>query len=366
MEWGPQQDINSVKVINEILSYEDQSLVVINGDLITGENTFPDNSSHYVDQIVGPIVQKNVPWSSTYGNHDSDLNCSRTAILARERQQGPSLAYTRSDVDDPNAGVSNYYLPIYPSSDPTGATSAPSLILWFFDSRGGNYFGELDSDGNRVGQPNWVDASVVSWFRNTSATLNTTYGGASAPQIPSLAFVHIPTNASQALQSTYPGQNNMTEPGINDDYILAGQAQGWNPDGTSANPGSSSAYGGQDVPFMQALVDTPGLLAVFSGHDHGNDWCWRWEGQLPGMSVVGNGIDLCFGRHTGYGGYGTWTRGSRQILLSEELLKQDVVETWVRLETGEISGSVVLNSTYGTDEYPPVDDTHTYCPTCVY
>jgi hypothetical protein len=32
--------------------------------------------------------------------------------------------------------------------------------------------------------------------------------------------------------------------------------------------------------FMQALVDTPGLLGVFSGHDHNTDWyrfsCSRW------------------------------------------------------------------------------------------
>lgn len=26
------------------------------------------------------------------------------------------------------------------------------------------------------------------------------------------------------------------------------------------------------VLFMQALVDTPGLLGVFSGHDHNTDW----------------------------------------------------------------------------------------------
>jgi len=27
-----------------------------------------------------------------------------------------------------------------------------------------------------------------------------------------------------------------------------------------------------DKNFMQALVDTKGLIAVFSGHDHRNDW----------------------------------------------------------------------------------------------
>src|SRR5689334_13148138 len=35
--------------------------------------------------------------------------------------------------------------------------------------------------------------------------------------------------------------------------------------------------------------------ALLAGHDHGNDWCCRKQG-----------ISLCWGRHSGYGGYGTW------------------------------------------------------------
>lgn len=71
------------------------------------------------------------------------------------------------------------------------------------------------------------------------------------------------------------------------------------------------------------------------------------------MTVAGNGIFTCFGRHTGYGGYGTWTRGSRQILLREATLN-DEIATWIRLEDSTISGSVMLNSTYGSDVYPVV------------
>lgn len=31
-------------------------------------------------------------------------------------------------------------------------------------------------------------------------------------------------------------------------------------------------YMGQDIPFMQALLATEGLIALFSGHDHRNNW----------------------------------------------------------------------------------------------
>lgn len=112
---------------------------------------------------------------------------------------------------------------------------------------------------------------------------------------------------------------------------------------------------------MQALLGTENLLAVFSGHDHGNDWCAKWDGRLEGMTLVGNGVDLCFSRHTGYGGYGSWTRGSRQVKVSLGEDSEDTVgiETWTRLEDGSVTGQVTLNATFGEDEYPEVPLTYT-------
>jgi hypothetical protein len=63
---------------------------------------------------------------------------------------------------------------------------------------------------------------------------------------------------------------------------------------------------------------------------------------------------MCYGRHTGYGGYGDWARGGRQILLDQRSLKSDM-RSWVRMEDGSISGNVHLNATYGQDKYHLVD-----------
>ncbi|CAK4012236.1 probable inactive purple acid phosphatase 16 [Lecanosticta acicola] len=346
-QWGPQQDITSVKVLNEVLDAETQQLVVLNGDLITGENSFKENSTDKIDQIVGPIVQRGLPWASTYGNHDSDFNLSRSAILARERQYPNAL--TTQSVFGRDAGVTNYYLPVYPSA----GGSVPSLILWFFDSRGGFYYQERTSTGEKVGQPNWVDQSVVDWFESTNASLASQYG----KTIPSLAFFHIPTNASVALQQE-AGIDPNRQPGINDDYPLAPQAAGACPDGVA---NGTCMYGAQDVPFMQAITSTPGLMAAFSGHDHGDTWCYKWDRTLPGTTLDGNGLNLCFGSHSGYGGYGNWTRGARQILVSESMLQDRIVDTWIRQETGDVVGSVRLNSTYGQDIYPELS-TANYIP----
>ncbi|GAW12477.1 hypothetical protein ANO14919_018470 [Xylariales sp. No.14919] len=355
-QWGPQQDINSVRVINEILDKESPRLVVLNGDLITGENGFLENSTVYVDQIVNPLVTRDLTWASTYGNHDYDFNISGDAILERERRWRNSR--TSPMVSGPDAGVSNYYLPVYDHGCVSEYICRPQLILWFFDSRGGFKYQQKDASGNRVGQPNWVDASVVDWFNQTSSSLTRRYGKV----IPSLGFVHIPPFAFYAAQGV--GVDPNRQPGIDDDLPLAPQAQGWCRDGR--NDGTCT-YGAQDTEFMRAISHTEGLIALFSGHDHGDTWCYKWDKLLPGMDVTpANNISLCFGQHTGYGGYGNWERGARQVKVSKKGLVKFEAGTWIRLESGSVVGRVSLNSTYGQDLYPRTNNSMSYCPTCDY
>lgn len=122
---------------------------------------------------------------------------------------------------------------------------------------------------------------------------------------------------------------------------------------------------------MKAIAGTPGLIALFSGHDHGNTWCYKWDGNIDGIVAEGNpkgkGVNLCFGQHTGYGGYGDWIRGARQVVVSLAGLENDedyVAETYIRLENGGVVGAVTLNGTYGEDEYPVTPDDRTKCPDC--
>lgn len=339
--------------MNRVLNAESQQLVVFNGDLITGENTFLENSTHYIDRIVEPLVSRNLPWASTYGNHDGQYNLSGQDILARERQF--SNAKTTQMVFGEGIGTTNYYLPVY-GSNCTYNSCTPELLLWFFDSRGGIEF-QQSGDSNEP-RPNWVEESVVDWFKNTSTSLSNVHN----KTIPSLAFVHHPTNASQAFQ-TQDGVDSNRQPGVNDDWPIHGQAEGWCKDGTHRD---DCSYGGQDVPFMEAISSTLGLMAVFSGHDHGITWCYKWDTMIQSMTVAGNGVNLCFGQHTGYGGYGTWARGSRQVLVTEAMLQNLEVETWIRLERGEVVGSVSLNSTYGEDWYPKTPNPHSTGPNDEY
>lgn len=203
---------------------------------------------------------------------------------------------------------------------------------------------------------------VVEWFTEANANLTSTYG----QTIPSLAFVHIPALPMRAFQKS--GVSPTREPGINGERV---QQQGYD---------STTGYQSQDLPFIHALLNTTGLAATFSGHDHDNDWygphyarysifsskakckrshltnlfhfhrCFKWNSKLSDLNITGNGMSMCYGRHTGYGGYGEWARGGRQILLNQQSLGDDV-RTWIRMEDGSISGDVHLNATYGQDRY---------------
>ena len=196
---------------------------------------------------------------------------------------------------------------------------------------------------------------VIEWFTEVKANLTAKYGRV----IPSLAFYHIPAHAMLRYQEQ--GLDSRTTPGINGEKVVS---QG----------SDDTKYTGQDSPFMQALLRTTGLMATFSGHDHDNDWyvanrdrlgicqiildanrfrCFKWDGHLVDQNLSGNGLNMCYGRHSGYGGYGDATRGARQILLNQSTINQEV-HTWVRLEDGSISAPIVLNATYGHDRYNEV------------
>lgn len=75
------------------------------------------------------------------------------------------------------------------------------------------------------------------------------------------------------------------------------------------------------------------------------------------MDLKGNGLNLCFGAITGYGGYGHLMRGSRQIVMTKDSFD---VETYIRYEDGSINNRVSLNATYGQDIYPAVPLRETY------
>ncbi|KAJ7643115.1 Metallo-dependent phosphatase-like protein [Mycena polygramma] len=308
---GCGQDGNSTRLMRAILKDEEPDYVVFNGDLITGDYTFKENSTFLVDQILAPLIETAIPFSSTHGNHDNQVNITHLGEILREQKIAPHLSYTR--VSPPGVGgvggPGNYWVPIYATpTDP-----APTVVLWFFDSRRG-----VSPAGTPL--PDWVDASVALWIKQQTELMDAVWGPAPRG---ALAFVHIAPHAIQAVQ---PPPDSDTKLGLNDDPLGGGSVQDSLDLPTSAHHHSDGDVDTRDAPFWTALGDIQNLHAVISGHAHGNEWCARTDG-----------VRFCFNKHSGYGGYDKprWGHGVRNVVFTPGATDGTEVETWIRLEDGE-------------------------------
>ncbi|KAJ5046245.1 Metallo-dependent phosphatase-like protein [Bipolaris maydis] len=314
-------DLKTIGVMSFVLDNERSDFVVLNGDLVSCEWVAPADANKLIDQIMAPLVDRNLPFGATFGNHDASKTCSTLSMSEHmwwdvKGKNGRKLSFTTQSVvgEVDKVGWSNYFVPVYSSTNGGDL----KMLLWFFDSKGGRKY---QPTGEDVGVPSWVDERQHGRV------------------IPSLAFVHIPVFATRAFQEK--DHTRTANPGINEERI------GYQGD-VCDSQGNNCKYSGADIPFMKALVETEGLMAVFSGHDHGVDWCMKWSKNLPNTTPSnGNGLKICFNRHSGYG---------------EDMLGKNIVDTWIRLENGKVSGKVTLNNTFGTDQYSATDLSKTSAP----
>ncbi|KAG8931959.1 hypothetical protein FRC02_001839 [Tulasnella sp. 418] len=321
-DWGPEQDRKSLIVMNDMLRFEKPDYVAINGDLITGDNTFAENSTTLIDILTRPLTDAGVPFSSAHGNHDNHVNISHLQEITREQEVAPTSYTRRAPVGvGGEGGEGNYWVPIYAhAGDP-----APSLIVWFFDSRSGFTPGKGSAP-----LPDWVDESVAMWLESEIDAMELAWGP--SENRAALAFVHVPLHVVESLQ---PGLDHEKNPGLDDDILGLGSTQSTvDIDKNGEN---------RDKPFWNALTKrVKNLHAVVSGHTHGNEWCAR----EPNIKQI-----MCFNKHTGYGGYDKvgWGHGARTFLFHLDNYTSSV-DTWITLEDGSTRANVVLNSRYGLDK----------------
>jgi hypothetical protein len=125
-----------------------------------------------------------------------------------------------------------------------------------------------------------VTLGQIRWFNATLAARRRRWGGG----IPTLVFVHIPLHELSAAWRAREGCFGQREEPVTP---------------TLQNNG-----------LFQALAAAPEVLAVFSGHDHCDDFCC----SLPRSSTQAR-LPLCFGRHSGRGGYNcdNYANGARVV-----------------------------------------------------
>ncbi|PIN21032.1 putative DNA repair exonuclease SIA1 [Handroanthus impetiginosus] len=327
-EWGPQQDLNSVRVMSTVLDKEQPDFVIYLGDVITANNIMIKNASFYWDQAVSPTRARGIPWSSVFGNHDDapfewpmewfsvtgipqidcpastatysgDKECSfrgttRLELMKGEIQQN-TLSYSKQGPQNLWPSVSNYVLKL---SSPNDSQKA-MVYMYFFDSGGGSY-------------PEVISSAQVKWFQQKSEELNPD------SSVPEVIFWHIPSKAYKKVAPKFSIHWKCVG-SIFLERVAAQKAE---------------------MGIMKVLEERPSVKAVFVGHNHGLDWCCPYKNMW-----------LCFARHTGYGGYGNWPRGARILEINQQPFS---LKTWIRMEDGEHRSTTLLHpSRCGHHRKPP-------------
>ncbi|XP_057855227.2 probable inactive purple acid phosphatase 16 [Cryptomeria japonica] len=324
-EWGPQHDEASTNAMSTLLDDEKPDFVVFLGDVITANNLLVRNATKYWEQAISPTRSRNIPWASVFGNHDDtafvwdveqmgwlsgsvgfpSIQCpdsslatgveqmvdcyfqgtTRAELMQMDAQQ--SLSHSSFGPQSLWPSVSNYVLEIASYKNPT----TPAALLYFLDSGGGSY-------------PELISDSQGKWFQQTAAQKNPD------SRIPEIVFWHIPSQAYKdiAPPAGYPIKDPCVG-SLNEDQVASQE---------------------EELGIMDILTSRTSVKAVFVGHNHGSDWC------CPSKNLW-----LCYARHTGYGGYGTWKKGARILELVEENFQ---LKSWIRMEDGTIHSNITIAS----------------------
>ncbi|KAL3934382.1 MAG: hypothetical protein SGBAC_009890 [Bacillariaceae sp.] len=304
LDWGPGQDRKTWLVLDSVLKQERPDLIILSGDQLTGNNCKENATAYY--QMMGEFLSKyDTPWAIIFGNHD-DLGF----VDPETGKENPEPKYSRRDLlevdqrfplslsqsgPDNVFGSSNYVLDVHEASDngENDGTFAAQILL-------------LDSGGGTL--PEVIDQSQLKWLQVQDSTL------------PAVAFQHIPTlsHAYSQLECT----------GMDGDHGMA--------------PLES------DAGIVRALIEAKRYLFLAVGHNHGNDYCCPYHSSITTLGLPREqAFHLCFGRHSGYGGYGKWERGARVYQLKKRNLQKGEQQSstiewksWVRLESGEVIDQV--------------------------
>jgi hypothetical protein len=287
-DWGPEQDRRTWLVLDQVLKYEKPDFIILSGDQVTTNYFLPNTTAYY--NLLGEFLSTyETPWATIFGNHDDNVEDSRPS--------GKSKNPPKADRRDLLAADQKFPLSLS-KGGPLKVTGTSNYMLDIFIQN--NVAAQIflfDSGGGSL--PEAIDDSQIQWFKTQALS----------SILPAIAFQHIPT-LTHAFSETCSGFQGEGIDKLHD-----------------------------DAGVVEALADAGRFLFLAVGHNHGNDYCCPYNDTK---------LEVCFGRHSGYGGYGKWERGARvyELSIDKDQANNDssrnIMEwkSWVRLESGLVVDEV--------------------------
>ncbi|KAF8379879.1 hypothetical protein HHK36_027344 [Tetracentron sinense] len=288
-------DLNTTAFVERMIQAEKPHLIVFTGDNIFGLDATEATKS--LNAAFAAAISSKIPWAAVLGNHDQESTLSRGGVM----KHIVGMKRTLSQLNPPPPahlidGFGNYNLEVG-GVEGSRLQNKSLLNLYFLDS------GDYSTVPSVLGY-GWIKPSQQLWFQRTSEKLQRTYKNKPEAQkaaAPGLAYFHIPLPEFESFDSS-----NFT--GVRQEGISS----------ASVNSG-----------FFTTMVAAGDVKAVFTGHDHLNDFC----GELTG-------INLCYGGGFGYHAYGKagWARRARVVVATLEKTKKEgwgavkSIRTWKRLD----------------------------------
>jgi hypothetical protein len=332
------KDYNSIVGMRSILAAEDRvDLIVFSGDQISGD-AIPDIDGHRIKWIesLSVVGEFNIPFLTLFGNHDDmpygfnptiayqlmiyllfswiclsgllfviylTFPCIKHAISRYIPQMALLLLVVVAGcfITGPSSRIRDYLHNVEANTYPSLSYSSPvdtdcKTCNFFLPLlvNGTVFFNILTLDSGGGWIPYGVHGSYHDWIANNP-------GGVVETDF--IAFFHVPTPEFKDFYADREsidcfGELNTEQNNENLNHVLVS---------------------------LKSSLKHPKAKAVFVGHDHGNDWCCRTTNEWP---------SICYGKHTGFGGYGEWKRGARVIRLDLDNTGNVTIETWLRMVDG--------------------------------
>ncbi len=252
---GYPADERMIAYIEYVLDEYDPDIVVLGGDNTVGEE---ETKQLAIEELCDIFVRNETYFTMVFGNHDYQQGYDNDQLFAMYQEEGGEyfLAY---DAVPELHGTATHNLPVYSNDG-----SKIKFNLWMFDS-GAYVDGGYDC----------VRKDQIDWYLETSNKLKAEAGGL----VPSLAFQHIivgdvydalfvesPINLG-VLTAAYNGKYYTYLPKLHNftRFLVEPPCPGVENEGQ-----------------LEAMAKQGDVLAVFSGHDHVNDF----ETEYMGVDII--------------------------------------------------------------------------------